>query len=442
MVSLIPATRSGYEAGSRREATWPRWDLYARPVPSLPATLELTATAMAAGGDAVARDDRGRVIFVRGALPGETVEATVVDERTDFARAVAVAVLDPSTDRVTPPCPHVDRGCGGCGWQHVHPSAQVRLKVEIVAEALRRQGGLEDPRVKAAPALPATGYRTTLRLAVTPTGAGFRRHHGHDVVEIDSCLVAHPLLETLVAEGSFGTAEEVTLRCGVATGERLALVSPSVEGVDLPDDVQVVGVDEVRSGRRAWIHEEIDGHRFRVSARSFFQARPDGAAQLAAMVRTALNGAPDGPFVDLYGGVGLFAATSGAGRRITLVERSSSSVADARANLPGAKVLLVDVDRWRPSSAAAVVADPSRTGLGRDAVKAIAGTGTTHFALVSCDPASLGRDARLLEAAGFRHDGSTVVDMFPHTPHVEVVSRFVRDVSVIRGSGRRRRASA
>jgi 23S rRNA (uracil1939-C5)-methyltransferase len=401
-----------------------------RPEPA--GALELTATAMAAGGDAVARDAHGRVVFVRGALPGERVEAAVVDERTDFARATVTAVLDPSVDRVAPPCPHVARGCGGCGWQHVEPTAQSRLKVGIVAEALHRQGGIEEPVVTTAQALPSTGYRTTLRLAVTPGGAGYRRHHGHEVVEVDSCLVAHPLIEQLIAESSFGVAEEVTLRCGAATGERLVLVSPTADGVLVPDDVVVVGVDELRAGRRAWIHEEVAGRRFRVSARSFFQARPDGAAQLVQAVRAALAGAPDGPLVDLYSGVGLFAATVAGERRVTLVERSPSSVSDARVNLPGARVLLVDVDRWRPAPAAAIVADPSRTGLGKVAVKAIANSGASHLALVSCDPASLGRDARLLANAGFRHDRSTVVDLFPHTPHVEVVSRFIRDGSLLR----------
>lgn len=387
---------------------------------------------MAAGGEAVARDERGRVVFVRGALPGEQVVATVVEERSDFARAVVEEVLAASPDRVEPPCPHLARGCGGCAWQHVAPIAQARLKAGIVAEALTRQGGLASPTVVSAPPLPATGYRTTMRLAVGPDGAGYRRHHGHEVVDLDSCLVAHPLLAELLVTGRFGRAEEVTLRCGVATGERLVLASPTSEGVVVPDDVVVVGADEVRSGRRAWIHEVVAGRRLRVSARSFFQARPDGAAQLVELAGRALAGAPDGPLVDLYGGVGLFAATIGQGRKVTVVERAPSSVADARVNVPGARVLQVDVDKWRPSPAAAVVADPSRAGLGKAAVKAIDGTCATRLALVSCDPASLGRDARLLAAAGFEHLGSTVVDLFPHTPHVEVVSRFVRERPVRR----------
>jgi tRNA/tmRNA/rRNA uracil-C5-methylase (TrmA/RlmC/RlmD family) len=95
-------------------------------------------------------------------------------------------------------------------------------------------------------------------------------------------------------------------------------------------------------------------------------------------------------------------------------------------NVPNAKVVQLDMARWRPSPAAVVVADPPRTGLGKTGVPAVTATGATHIALVSCDPAALGRDTRLLDAAGYDHDGTTVVDLFPHTAHVEAVTRFVR----------------
>jgi 23S rRNA (uracil1939-C5)-methyltransferase len=194
----------------------------------------------------------------------------------------------------------------------------------------------------------------------------------------------------------------------------------------VPAGVTVVGDDELTAGHRAWFHEDVAGRRLRVSARSFFQARPDGADALVDAVRAALAGAPDGRLVDAYGGVGLFGATVSADRPVTLVEWSASSVADARVNLPDARVLRLDVAKWRPSPAAAVVADPARTGLGKAAADVLAGTGASHLVLVSCDPASLGRDAGLLAGHGFVHDGTQVVDLFPHTPHVEAVTRFIR----------------
>jgi 23S rRNA (uracil1939-C5)-methyltransferase len=193
------------------------------------------------------------------------------------------------------------------------------------------------------------------------------------------------------------------------------LPRPVDAAVEVPDDV-----------RTDFFHEEVAGTTFRISAPSFFQARPDGADALVDAVRAAAAGAPAGPMVDAYGGVGLFAATVGEGREVTLVEWSSAAVADARVNVPDAEVLRLDLARWRPSPAALVVADPSRDGLGAPAVTKLAATGATHLVLVSCDPAALGRDAALLAAEGFRHDGSTLVDLFPHTPHVEVVTRFIR----------------
>jgi 23S rRNA (uracil1939-C5)-methyltransferase len=391
-----------------------------------PLVVRLVATALAAGGAAVARQAGGRVVLVEGALPGETVDAVVTSEHPSYARATVVAVLESSPDRVSPPCPNVARGCGGCGWQHVSFDAQRRAKLALVTEALVRLGGVDQPRVEPGPPLPTEGYRTTLRMAIGPGGAGFRRHHGHDVVEVGECLVAHPLLAELVATGDFGWAREVTLRCGAGTGDRLALLAPSAAGAALPPSVLVVGEDELDAGRRAWMFEEVAGTRLRVSARSFFQASPQGAEALVDAVKAAVAGAEPGELVDAYGGVGLFGATAGAGREVTVLERSASSAADARVNLPSAKVLRLDVGRWRPSPAAVVVADPPRAGLGRRAVAVLAASDAGHLVLVSCDPASLGRDAGLLGAKGFGLRSTTVVDMFPGTPHIETVSLFTR----------------
>jgi tRNA/tmRNA/rRNA uracil-C5-methylase (TrmA/RlmC/RlmD family) len=188
----------------------------------------------------------------------------------------------------------------------------------------------------------------------------------------------------------------------------------------------VIGEDELAQGRRAWIFEEVAGVRLRLSAQSFFQASPEGAEVLISLVRSAVADAPSGPMVDAYGGVGLFGATLGGTRPVTLLEVSASAAADARINLPGATVRHIDVARWRPSKATVVVADPPRAGLGVAGVAALAASKASHLALVSCDAASLGRDAGLLRARGFNLESAALVDMFPGTPHLEVVSRFVR----------------
>ncbi len=392
--------------------------------------LELETTGWAVGGEAVARDDGGRVVFVAGAVPGERVEVEVLDERPTFARARVIQVLAAAPERVSPPCPTVAEGCGGCDWQHVNLDAQARARHRLVAEVLERAGGVTDPQVIHGPALAAQGLRTTVRGGVVGGRFAYHRRRSHDLVAVDRCLVAHPLVEELLAEGRFGEASEVVIRVGSRTGERQVLVTPTADDVQVPADVAVIGADRLAAGRRSWIHEEAAGRRWRVSAESFFQASPEGAEALVEVVGGYLASlASDAEvLVDLCSGVGLFAGTVGAGRRVIAVERSASAVADARVNLADGDVRLVRsaIERWRPGRADAVIADPSRQGLGRKGVDVVDRTRAATCVLVSCDLGALGRDSGLLRRAGFEHVGSTVIDLFAHTGQVEVVSAFQR----------------
>jgi 23S rRNA (uracil1939-C5)-methyltransferase len=329
---------------------------------------------------------------------------------------------------VEPPCPFVAEGCGGCDWQHVGPDAQRERKAEIVAEELRKATGL-DVAVGPGPDLPTEGHRTTVRGLALGGRFAFRRRQSHELVAVDPCLVVHPLLAELIAEGTFPDGE-VVLRAGARTGERLVVVGGDAEEVVVPDGVRVVSAAALDGGKRAWYHEEVAGRTWRISARAFFQARPDGAEALVELVGQALEGVQGDGLADLYGGVGLFVGTVGAGwpGRRTLVEQNPSSIADARINVvpDGVRAVRADVARWHAGRAAAVVADPPRAGLGKGGVRAVAATRAERVALVSCDPESLGRDARLLGEAGYALAGATLVDLFPHTSHLEVVSRFER----------------
>jgi 23S rRNA (uracil1939-C5)-methyltransferase len=286
-----------------------------------------------------------------------------------------------------------------------------------------------------------------VRLAVAPDGrVGFRASRSHTVVATDSCLVTHPLLDELIgtvrvrlptprtrvqhgrATGPTRTRvpteePELRLRVGVATGERSAWLTGDGAGVieGLPSDVAV--------GPGAVIHEDVAGHRFRVSAPSFFQSSPQGAEALVAAVKTAAGelARTAGHAVDAYAGGGLFAATVlRPGVRVTAIESSPSACADARCNVPEATVIEDAVERWTPAPADLVIADPARAGLDKAGVAVLAATSAERIVLVSCDPVSLARDARLLAEHGYRHAGSEVFDLFPNTPHVEVVTRFDR----------------
>ena len=300
----------------------------------------MRAERLVAGGVTLSRRDDGRIVLVDDALPGELVEVTIT-ARHGADRGALVQIIESSADRIVPRCPHVAEGCGGCDLAAFEHGALGLAKVGIVTDALHRIGRWRDPVVRAGPSLDPWGFRTTLRLAVTRGRAGLRRAAGDSVVELDHCAVAHPLLDELVADGVLGAATEVTYRVGAATGERLAVVTPDRDGVRLPDDVRVVGADELAAGKRSWIHEIVAGRRWRISAGSFFQTRPDGAAALVDVVTALSAGVLDSPVIDedrprtlldAYSGVGLFAGALLADRpgwRTVTAESNRASVADA-----------------------------------------------------------------------------------------------------------------
>ncbi len=404
----------------------------------------VAAERMVAGGAALGRLGDGRVAIADGAIAGETIELSVTKAAKRHVEGRAVSVDVPSKHRVDPPCAHAhalggrhDLSCGGCDWQHIEPSAASAFRRDIVVDSLRRIGKVAEPEVVVGPELDASNYRTIVRAGVADGRAGFRRPGSHDLASVDSCLVAHPLAEDIVLNGRFPGASEIEITVGARTQERLVLVTPSPAAADaqVPDGVIVVAQNgTLHQGPQGYVHEVIDGHRYRISADSFFQCRPDGADVLVDTVRTALGGALDVPgqrLLDAYGGVGLFGVALGAGHHVVNVEANPSSIADAKVNMAesGAasyEVVRSNVEDWTPEPFDVVVADPARRGLDQAGVDVLAATGASTLVLVSCDPASLGRDARMLIEAGFELGQVTTVDLFSQTSHVEAVSTFRR----------------
>lgn len=386
---------------------------------------------LVAGGEALGRLSDGRVVFVAGALPQELVEIEILQAKKDFAKARLVEVVEASPNRVQPPCPHVGRGCGGCAWQHLEPSRHLAAKVDIVRESLVRVGKVADLEITAGGSVAHDHARTTVRMAVDASGRlGFRKSQSNEIIDVDSCLIAHPLLEEMMGDARVDGAAEATLRCGVASGDRGVWLhdergrnvkTATIQGV--PADVQV--------GRRSIIREDVHGVTLEVSMSSFFQSSP----QAAELIATAVNEAAGdevlsgeyGPIVDAYGGCGLFAATLvDVDVPITVVESSKSACADARRNLRDhqARVAEIAFEQWTPTKAGLVVADPARSGLGKAGVETIVATGAHSVVLVSCDAVAGARDVALLKAAGYECHGVTVLDLFPYTPHIEMVSGF------------------
>jgi len=387
----------------------------------------LTVERVVAGGDGLARQPDGRVVFVPGALPGEQVDVRIVGAKKDFARAALAHVVASHAGRVEPPCPAWHRGCGGCDWQHADASLQLAMKVDIVREALHRTGRIAEPEVVAGGAVAPWAYRTTMRFALDGRGRpSLHRSRSTDVVPLDDCLVAHPGITDLLPVLRLPGAEEVTLRVSAATGERTAWWTPaSTRPVGLPDDV--------RTGADAELVEHVAGVPLRVRAASFFQSGPSAAALVVETVHTLCGDELRGArrVVDAYGGIGLFSATIvPSATDVELVEASPSACADAVHNLAArdaeSTVTNCLLEDWTPTRADLVIADPTRQGLGAAAVERLVATGAPTIVLVSCDPVALARDATLLRTQGFEPGATVVIDLFPQTHHVESVTRFDR----------------
>ena len=379
-----------------------------------------------AGGEVMAHDGAGRVVFVRGAVPGDEVAATTIEQRRSWRRAVVTDVLRPGPSRVEPPCPQRRLGCGGCDWQHVAVTAQLDAKVDIVRDALRRTGRLPDARVVAGTAVPPDAYRTTIRVVGDESGRpAYRVERSHDTIAAAGCLVAHPMLRDLLERITVPAGVDVMLRVSAATGQRAARWDGRLgDVVGLPSDVAV--------GPKAAITEEVSGHLLRVSNGSFFQSGPAAAELLVAAVGRAAPELADAHcVVDAYAGVGLFAvAAASPASHVIIVESSRAAVADARINLAERSATIVhsEFGRWRPDThrVDVVVADPARPGMAKPGTAVAAEIGAPVIVLVSCDPVSAARDAALLVAHGYDHAATEVLDLFPHTHHVECVTRFVR----------------
>ncbi len=416
---------------------------------SFPSNEDVTIDRLVAGGDGLGRLSDGRVVFVPGTIAGERIAVEIVRNKKDLAHGRLISVLSASADRVEPPCPRVAAGCGGCDWQHLSTSAQQRAKVVVAQEALTRTGRLPEiaARLRFGGTVDTAGsggahWRTTVRAAVNRSGrAGFYTAGTHDVCACGPCMVAHPVIADVLERGAFSGNDEIVLRVSVSA-QQLVVSAQDPRAVRLPTMpagwsavlVQTPAGTSTAKGGHGVITEVVDGQTLRVSIGSFFQSGPIAAQLLVDTVRDMLSRfeTPDA-FLDLYGGVGLFAATIGrAAKTVVVVESASSSADDAMYNLPEPVIVHKSlVEEWEPPRAVRrsrrthVVADPARAGLGKDGVAVIVGCQPEAIVLVSCDAAAGARDARLLVDAGYSIADVCVLDLFPNTSHIEMVTLFV-----------------
>ena len=405
----------------------------------------LTAGAVVHGGETLARHE-GRVVFLRGAAPGDVVEADLTGEGR-FERARPLRILQRGGVHVDPPCPIVDR-CGGCPVQHVAYEAQLAAKQELAADALERIGGVARSSYELAAIVPSPkqfGYRRRARLHRTSGGGwGFAHPGSPDVEPVEECLLFEELLQELAdvarGAGELPGVSDLGLLAGETKGAidlrvRVA-VTPGLRrrAEKLLDHRLVRGVtlDGETLGDPVIVDPALpNGARLRARPDTFAQANRAMVPGLVAQVAEALGGARH--VLELFCGSGtLTLPLLGEARRITAVESAGPSLALLRrsADEAGLTVKLVagdaaDVVRAFDGPLDAVLLDPPRTGAA-DAVRALGSLGAPRVVYVSCDAPTLARDSRILAQAGYRLVRAAPLDLFPQTAHFEVVATFIR----------------
>jgi 23S rRNA (uracil1939-C5)-methyltransferase len=444
--------------------------------------IEVDVTDLAFGGQGVARAE-GFVLFCDDTAPGDRARVQVRKARRRFAEARLMDVLEPGPSRVTPPCSFVPR-CGGCRLQHIAYGATLEAKRNQIVEHLSRIGHLTDITVKdTIPAVEPFGYRNKMEYSAAPGRAagialGFHERGRWDsVIDIDPCLLATSLGNALresvrswaddegivpyEQRSQTGVLRHVVVRVGITTDQALVSVvtTPGAEAVTdrlgprlsgaHPELVGLVhavndGVAEVTGGLpsrtvwgRDWIEERIHGVTLRLSAGAFFQTNTRMAETLYAHAATAAGLTGNEVLYDLYAGtgsVGLILAA--AAREVVAIEIVEDAVRDAEASaaangLANYRAIAGDVrvvlrerrDELPPPDV--VIVDPPRAGLSGGAVRRILELSPPVLVYISCHPATFADNAARFVAGGYRLEWVQPVDMFPQTPHIEAVARFV-----------------
>jgi len=430
-------------------------------------------TGYTSDGEGVARID-GQVVFIKHAIEGEVCEVRILRTTKTVAWAKIETILTPSPHRITPACP-VYGPCGGCDFLHMTYEEELRHKQQRVVDALERVGGLS---VNVAPILAThqtDNYRNKAIFAVSDGPVtGFFRRRSHQVVPVTSCLIqtesanrAASALREWMGECNVSAYDEEARKglirhlfvrtatstgriavCIVATAKSLPDVERLTEFIrhHCPETASIVLCTNINLGnvvlqgtfRTLWgedyLTDALMGLSFRLSPRSFFQVNPPQAERLYKHAYTYANLTGNETVLDLYCGTGTITLVMARGAKHAIgAEIVSSAVYDARENakvnnIENAEFILADVAdaakelHSRGLRPDVVVVDPPRKGLTPDVITQIVEMSPKHIVYISCDPATLARDLKLLNEKGYQTKEVTPTDMFPRCAHVECVA--------------------
>ena len=434
---------------------------------------EIALEGLTSEGQGVGRLD-GLTVFVDGGLPDEKVLISIEEQKKNYAVGKLIDIIEPSADRVEPRCPLANR-CGGCQLQHLSYEGQLRWKSRQVIDAVERIGKLE---VDVEPTIGMNDpwrYRNKMQFPVGRSKDGLLigcyAKRTHEIIDTNECLIQRSANDEMLRaarrvlerfnisaydeDRHVGVMRHVMGRVGLDGETMLVLVTatkelphskalvkalreelPSVttiqQNIQTYHNNVILGREtKILYGART-IRDRINGLKFNISARSFFQVNTLQAEKLyrTAIEYAGLTGRET--VLDAYcgtGTIGLSMARSA--RRAIGVEIVSTAIADAKRNarennIRNAEFILGDVDRVMPrlmsEGVSVAVIDPPRAGCERRVLEALASMGLERIVYVSCNPATLARDLAILSAIGYRAKKIQPVDMFPMTSHVESVA--------------------
>lgn len=396
-------------------------------------------TAAVYGGDSLGRLPDGRAVFVPLALPGETVRLRLVAEKRGHARAEMVDIIEASPLRIAPACRHYE-SCGGCHYQHIPYAEQLRLKENICREQLQRIGGIESPPVDACVASPEQyHYRNHVQFHLTPTGKlGYYQRDGQAVFPLEECLLPQEPINGIWPQLDFESLTEIErigLRLGADDDIQLILESADLQPPELLVEDLSISVAHVSpagslvlAGSQS-VFIEVCGRPFRVSAGSFFQTNTAMAEALVTHLLNLVKLSPGMQVLDAYSGVGLFSAfLAGQVGRLVGIEASPSAGEDFEFNLDefdNVSLYEAPVEEALPvldQKFDLVLIDPPRSGIDRRAMDSLLALAAPQLVYISCDPATLARDAKRLVQGGYKLKKVTPFDLFPNTYHLESIS--------------------
>ncbi len=400
-------------------------------------------------GEGVARIE-GKAVFIPGAIPGETVDIEMIDNRKSFARARLIRVLKPSSDRLEPLCPHYF-ACGGCSYQHVSYPRQLQLKGQIVQDAIKRIGGIE---VKVEPVLGMEDpwhYRNKVQWHTGNLGGrlsmGYFRPGSRELVTIDTCLLISQEMNDIsrflrddlahlqVPEGCI-----ITVRQSFYNHEMMLIFSGTgarnIDYARLLNHQEVASIYSVENGKLqlhygdSVLKERIRNIDFEISPLAFFQVNPVQTRVLMDKILDYGFLQPRYSLLDAYCGTGSIALNAAkSAQRVVGVENNRQAIKDAKRNayangITNCRFIKGACEEIVPSLDEhfdIVVLDPPRAGCKRELIDAVIHIEPKQIVYVSCNPATLARDLAIITKSDYQVNLVQPVDMFPQTSHVETV---------------------